>query len=168
MQQALKIAGLANCTYNIIIIDILLTFSFCSYLTVPQTFVIWWNAWNDRDHVSYPLPPSMAHYTLAPELAAFNHLLFNRRGDESKNGITVRKAWEKLDSVARDLMVHCWCRKNSNDIIRNAIAHPDMTKGGARELLTQDLCHDLQYLYPRAMTYISNAPEIFKADSASL
>ena len=124
--------------------------------------MIWWTAWNDRDPVAFPLPVSMSHYTLAPELPAFNHLLFNRNGGESQNGITVRRSWERLDSVARDLMVHCWCSKKGNETIRNAVAHPATTKQRAQELLTEDLCDNLQYLHPRAMTYISNAPEIFK------
>ena len=45
---------------------------------------------------------------------------------------------EKKDPVSRDLMIHCWCSKKDNDIIRNTIAHPDTTKKDAQDLLTQD------------------------------
>ena len=74
------------------------------------------------------------------------------------------QAWEKLekhDPVARDLMIHCWCSKKDNNIIRNTIAHPDTTKEGTEELLTQDLHDDLQYLFPHVMTYVSDASDVF-------
>jgi hypothetical protein len=141
-------------------------FLFCSsHSLVPQTFVIWWTAWNDCHPLDFPLPASISRHTtlhtLAPELLLSNHLLFNRHGGESYIGITIRRAWELLDPDARDLMVHCWCSKKENGVIRNAIAHPDNTKQ-AENLLTHDLHKDLQYLQPRAMTYIARAPEIFK------
>jgi len=130
---------------------------------LPQTFVIWRNAWNALDPNTFPLPASMATYTLAPALLAFHHLLFDN-DRESKIGIVVRQAWEALevDMISRDLMVHCWCSKKGNASIRNPIAHPDTTKEGAEEIITHDLCDDLQYLNSRAMKYISDSPDIFK------
>ena len=106
----------------------------------------------------------MSHYTLAPELLTFKP---NEHGGESQIGIVVRRTWEGLNSVARDLMIHCWCSKKDNDIIRSAIlAHLDTTE--AQELITHDLCGDLQYLHTEfAMTYISDSPIFFKTTHVS-
>jgi hypothetical protein len=166
MQQDLNRAGLANCMSNIYLYFFYLAHHALLYYLIPQTFMIWWTAWNDCYPVNFPLPATIFHHTslhtLAPELIPFYHLLFNCFGEESHDGITIRRAWETLDPVARDLMVHCWCSKKENDVIGNAIVHPGNTKQRAQDLFTHDLCDDLQYLQPRAMSYISRAPEIFK------
>ena len=159
MRRALNYAGFTNCMYDRFYLFCSL---FSTIVTVPQAFVIWWNAWHNHNPNSFPLPASMSNYTLPPELSVYNHLLFNGRGGESQIGVTVRKAWEKLDQVAtqRDLMIHCWCSKKGNDIIKNTIANP--TRQAAQELVNIDLCNDLQYLHSYAMTYISDFPDIFK------
>ena len=126
-------------------------------------------AWNGRDPLAFPLPASMSRYTLPPRLLTFSLQLFNQHNGESWKGVIVRQAWEKLekkDPVGRDLMIHCWCGKKDNDLIRNTIAHPDTTKKDAQELLTQDLYGDLQYLFPRAMTYVSTS-DVFTQNMSS-
>ena len=124
-------------------------------------------AWNSYDPLTFPLPASISQYTLPPKLHTYSHQLFNWYGGESWKGVTVRQVWESLNPVARDLMVHCWCSKKSNDVFRNTLAHLDTTKEGAQELLIHDLRDDLQYLYACAMTYVSNAPGIFTQGTVS-
>ena len=139
----------------------LLFYLSCSKFSVPQTFVIWWNAWNDCDPNNFPLPSSISqsHYTYDSGLFSFVHLLFDHRGRESQIGISVRKAWEKLDpqAEARDLIVYCWCVEKSGNVVRNAIAHPVATKTQAEQLLSRDLCRGLQCLHPCAMKYVSTS-----------
>ena len=129
---------------------------------MPLTFAIWWIVWNNRDPIGFPLPAPLVNYTPDPDLLAFTDLLLDPHGGESRSGITVRKAWDTLDSVTRDLMLYCWSSKKGATVVRNNIAHPDTTRSQAAKLLGDDLCGDLYYLHACAMWYVSSAPETFK------
>ena len=121
-------------------------------------FAIWWKAWNVCDPSGFPIPVSMfglSRIDLPPGCFLFSY------GAESGKGIILRRAWEMLEPVARDLMMYCWCAKMSGSYSRKPIAHPVMTKKQAEQQLSQDLCDELSYLLTTAITYVSNAPRTF-------
>lgn len=121
-------------------------------------FAIWWTAWNSRDPVNFPLPEFMSQLTIHLPLG---NSLFNRYGGESAQGVILRKAWEMLEPVSRDLMMHCWCGKMSGINIRNPLAHPITYKEQAQQILSNDLQDKLSYLHFCALTNVSDAPDIF-------
>lgn len=133
---------------------------------MPETFVIWWYAWNQRHPNIFDIPLSMSLFTPPRNRNWFEikKKLFDRFGRESKVGIVVRRAWEMLDTATRDLMIYCWCNKTNGET-RNSIAHPAQSKSEAEEILTTDLYINLNLhdLYHCAMGYIAEDKQKFKA-----
>ena len=131
---------------------------------MPHIFAIWWTAWNSRDPINFPLPAYMSNLTDPTIQLSLGNFLFKHHGGlrESRKGRILRKAWEILEPIPRDLMMQCWCGKMSGINMRNPIVHPVIYKKQAEEILSNDLHDKLSYLHSCALTIISNAPETFK------
>lgn len=144
-------------------LEFILFYIITDIFAVPRMFAIWWFAWNTRDPDQFPLPVYISN--LSPAIhwqLPLGNFLFKSNGSESAKGVVLRKAWEMLEPIARDLMMHCWCCKMNGVDIRNIFfAHPFTSKTEAEEILGKDLCNELGYLHSHAITDVRNAPGTF-------
>jgi len=92
---------------------------------LPRALACWWVLWNHIDPTSYALPQGLL---LNEPLSVsddpdWSDQLITSHGYEMALGVAVRRAWEHITPVDRELMLFCWAARQNDRQDRNRLAH---------------------------------------------
>lgn len=143
-------------------------YEFCHHLisnflmAVPRLLTEWWITQNLIDPVAYPLPQSLRQHgpPTSNDDEDWEDRFIENHGQETPLGVAVRRAWEIISPVDRELMLFCWVARQDYQEDRLDFAHPKPALNTAFEMVEHDLSGNLQVL---ALTLILQSPDNFAA-----
>jgi len=117
---------------------------------VPSAIASWWLQWQEISPSEFPLPPSLRHFGPVKLNTSGRFIIDPSTCQESELSKAIREAWDILPDIIRQLMLFSWAGVQSVRLRRNDVAHPDLGKFTAKDILDRDFHNTFHKLHSAA------------------